>query len=97
MYSTERPEAFRLIAGDSGYRQSLGLRHLDRDVEKIPGVLCRVVVYRELSDGDGFVVTAYFTSRPAYLEEDYMEAVKVFEIRDVPLDWDYDDDPDTLY
>ena len=24
-----------------------------------------VVVYRELSDGDGFVVTAYFTSRPA--------------------------------
>jgi hypothetical protein len=23
------------------------------------------VVYRELSDGDGFVVTAYFTSRPA--------------------------------
>lgn len=23
------------------------------------------VVYRELNDGDGFVVTAYFTSRPA--------------------------------
>ncbi|MDF0665825.1 MAG: hypothetical protein P0119_07080 [Nitrospira sp.] len=23
------------------------------------------VMYRELSDGDGFVVTAYFTSRPA--------------------------------
>ncbi|MCP9446199.1 MAG: hypothetical protein NNA22_01335 [Nitrospira sp.] len=23
------------------------------------------VVYRELGDGDGFVVTAYFTSRPA--------------------------------
>lgn len=26
-----------------------------------------------------------------------MEAVKVFERKDVPLDWDYDDDADTLY
>ena len=26
-----------------------------------------------------------------------MEAVKVFERKDVPPDWDYDDDADTLY
>ncbi|MDF0666333.1 MAG: DUF2283 domain-containing protein [Nitrospira sp.] len=26
-----------------------------------------------------------------------MEAVKVFERKDVPLDWDYNDDADTLY
>jgi uncharacterized protein YuzE len=26
-----------------------------------------------------------------------MEAVKVFERKDVPLDWEYDDDGDTLY
>jgi uncharacterized protein YuzE len=26
-----------------------------------------------------------------------MEAVKVFDKRDVPLDWEYDDDADTLY
>lgn len=26
-----------------------------------------------------------------------MEAVKVFERKGVPLDWDYDDDADTLY
>lgn len=26
-----------------------------------------------------------------------MEAVKVFDKKDVPLDWEYDDDADTLY
>ena len=26
-----------------------------------------------------------------------MEAVKVFERKDVPLDWEYDDEADTLY
>jgi uncharacterized protein YuzE len=26
-----------------------------------------------------------------------MEAVKVFEKKDVPLDWEYDDEADTLY
>lgn len=29
--------------------------------------------------------------------EDHMEAVKVFERKDVPLDWEYDDEADTLY
>jgi uncharacterized protein YuzE len=31
------------------------------------------------------------------VEEDDMEAVKVFERKDTPLDWEYDDEADTLY
>lgn len=38
-----------------------------------------------------------FHESSSYLEEDHMEAVKVFERKGVPLDWDYDDDADTLY
>ena len=30
-------------------------------------------------------------------EESYMEAVKLFEKKDVPLDWEYDGEADTLY
>jgi hypothetical protein len=31
------------------------------------------------------------------LEEGDMEAVKVFERKDAPLDWEYDDEAETLY
>ena len=31
------------------------------------------------------------------LEEDCLEAVKVFDKKDVPVDWEYDDEADTLY
>jgi len=31
------------------------------------------------------------------MEERRMEAVKLFDKKDVPLDWDYDGDADTLY
>ena len=30
-------------------------------------------------------------------EESYMEAVKLFEKKDVPMDWEYDGEADTLY
>lgn len=32
-----------------------------------------------------------------HLEEHCRETVKVFEKRDVPLDWEYDDEADSLY
>ena len=31
------------------------------------------------------------------MEETHMEAVKLFEKKDVPLDWEYDGEADTLY
>ncbi len=31
------------------------------------------------------------------MEESYMEAVKLFEKKDVPMDWEYDGEADTLY
>jgi uncharacterized protein YuzE len=31
------------------------------------------------------------------MEENYMEAVKLFEKKDVPMDWEYDGEADTLY
>jgi uncharacterized protein YuzE len=31
------------------------------------------------------------------MEEDHMEAVKLFDKKNVPLDWEYDGEADTLY
>jgi uncharacterized protein YuzE len=31
------------------------------------------------------------------MEESYMEAVKLFDKKNVPLDWEYDGEADTLY
>jgi uncharacterized protein YuzE len=31
------------------------------------------------------------------MEEDHLEAVKLFDKKNVPLDWEYDGEADTLY
>jgi uncharacterized protein YuzE len=54
------------------------------------------VVYRGLTDEVGFVSTAYFTTKPSE-EKNRMEAVKLFDKKKAPLDWEYDGEADTLY
>ena len=53
------------------------------------------VVYRKHGEMDGFIVTADLTSHPALWKRIIWK--KVFERKDAPVDWEYDDEADTLY
>jgi uncharacterized protein YuzE len=52
------------------------------------------VVYRELSDEDGFCIDRLSALGK---EKDRMEAVRLFDKKKAPLDWEYDGEADTLY
>jgi uncharacterized protein YuzE len=78
--------------GDSG--TLLAVRHYART--PLTEKHC-AVVYRELTDEDPFCLNGVFHNQAVGEEKNRIEAVKLFDKKKAPVDWEYDGEADTLY